>query len=89
VDCQEVHADKETWWNEEIAEAVREKKISMEIGRDKTRYWCGRSTRRVDKMQRGLFPPQKLGPQRLFISRAKITSATTFCHITISSECTT
>jgi len=28
VDCQKVHADKETWWwNEEVAEAVREKKI--------------------------------------------------------------
>ena len=50
---------KETWWwNEEVAEAVREKD-SMKIGREKTLQRRGRSTRGVDKMQRGLFPQQR------------------------------
>jgi len=47
---------KETWWwNEEVAEAVRER--STESGREKKRR--GRSIRRVDKMQRGLFLQQR------------------------------
>ena len=42
------HRHKETWWwNEEVAEAVRES------GREKIRKRQGWSTRRVDKMQRG------------------------------------
>ena len=45
---------KETWWwNEEVAKAVREKKKSMEIGKKKNRQRLGKSTRRVNKMQKG------------------------------------
>jgi len=47
---------KETWWwNEEVAEAVREKRKSMEIGKRKNRQRHRRSTRRVNKMQKGYF----------------------------------
>ena len=52
---EDQHGHKKTWWNEEVAEGLREKKTSMEIGREKTQKRCGRSTRRVDKMQRELF----------------------------------
>ena len=49
---------KETWWwNEEVAEVV-EKKIKWKVEEKKTRKRRGRSVRRVDKMQRGLFPQQ-------------------------------
>ena len=52
--------DKKTWWwNEEVAEAVREKKINTENGREKIRKRQGWSTRRVDKMQRGLSLQQR------------------------------
>jgi len=48
---------KETWcWNEEVAEAVREKKISTENGREKIRRRHGWSIRSVGRMQRGLYP---------------------------------
>jgi len=48
---------KETWWwNEEVAEAVSEKKRSMETEQKKNRQRHGRSTRRVNKMQKGLSP---------------------------------
>ena len=51
---------KETlWWNEELAEAVKEKRQSMESGRKKTRKRHGRSMRRVDKIQRGLSLQQR------------------------------
>jgi len=51
---------KETWWwNEEVAEAVRGKRKSTEIGKNITQQRCRRSTRRVDKMQRELFPQQR------------------------------
>jgi len=44
---------KETWWwKEEIAEVVREKKKSMEIGKKTTQQRHGNSTRTVDKTQR-------------------------------------
>ena len=56
MDCQNVHADiRKQWWNEEVAEAIREKKKTYENWK-KNQQRCGRSTRRVDKMQRGLFP---------------------------------
>jgi len=49
---------KETWWwNEEVAEVV-EKKIKWKVEEKKTRKRRGRSVRRVDKMQRELFPQQ-------------------------------
>jgi len=49
---------KETWcWNEEVAEAVREKKKKYRnMKKMKNQQNHGRSTRRVKKMQRGLFP---------------------------------
>jgi len=51
---------KETWWwNEEVAEAVREKKIKYGSGRKKTRKRQGWSIRRVEKMQRGLSLQQR------------------------------
>jgi len=56
---EDQHGHKKTWWNEEVAEGLREKKTSMEIGREKTQKRCGRSTRRVDKMQRELFHQQR------------------------------
>ena len=56
---EDQHGHKKTWWNEEVAEGLREKKTSMEIGREKTQKRCGRSTRRVDKMQRELFLQQR------------------------------
>ena len=46
---EDQHGHKKTWW----------KKTSMEIGREKTQKRCGRSTRRVDKMQRELFLQQR------------------------------
>jgi len=46
---------KETWWlNEEVAGAVREKKKKYD-GTKKNRQRHGRSTRRVNKMQKGYF----------------------------------
>ena len=52
--------DNETWWwNEEVAEAVREKKIKYESGREKIPKKQGWSIRRVDKMQRGLSLQQR------------------------------
>ena len=42
------------WWNEEVAEAVREKKIRTESGRKKIRKRQRWSIRRVEKMQRGV-----------------------------------
>ena len=52
--------NKETWWwNEEVAEAVRDKKISTESGRKKTRKRQGWSIRRADKMQRELSLQQR------------------------------
>jgi len=51
---------KETWWwNEEVAEAVREKNENYKNGRERTlkrREW---STGRVDEVQRELFPLQR------------------------------
>jgi len=48
---------KETWWwNEEVAEAVWEKTKSVEFGEKINRQRHGRSTRRVNKRQRRLFP---------------------------------
>ena len=44
---------KETWWWNEVAEAVREKKIKYGKWK-KTRKKQGWSIRRADKMQRGL-----------------------------------
>jgi len=44
------------WWNEEVAEAVREKKKNYgNWKKKKNRQRRGRSIRRVDKTQRGLF----------------------------------
>ena len=55
-----LHRYNETWWwNEEVAEAVREKKIKYESGREKIRKKQGWSIRRVDKMQRGLSLQQR------------------------------
>jgi len=54
------HRHKETWWwNEEVAEAVREKKIKYRKWKKETRKRQGRSIRRVDEMQRGLFLQQR------------------------------
>jgi len=51
---------KETWWwNEEVADAVREKKKKFRNWKNKNRLRHGRSTRRVDMMQGGLFPWQR------------------------------
>jgi len=49
---------KETWWwNEKVAEAVREKKKKYgNWKKKKNRMRHGRSTRRVNKMERGLLP---------------------------------
>jgi len=49
---------KETWcWNEEVAQAVREKKKKYGNWKEKkNQERHGRSTKRVDKTQRGLFP---------------------------------
>jgi len=44
------------WWNEEVAEAVNEKKKSTEIGRKKNQQRHGRSRRRVNKTQKELSP---------------------------------
>ena len=44
---------KETWWWNEVAKAVREKKIKYGKWK-KTRKKQGWSIRRADKMQRGL-----------------------------------
>jgi len=44
---------KETWWwNEEAAEAIRENKINYG-------NWKRQKYRRVDKMQRELFPQER------------------------------
>jgi len=53
------------WWNETVAEAEREKKKRTEIGKKKNRQRRGRSRRRVDKMQRGLFPQQRERNKRI------------------------
>jgi len=54
------HIYKETWWwNEEVAEAVREKKIKYGSGTKKIRKRQGWSIKRVDKMQRGLSLQQR------------------------------
>jgi len=51
---------KETWWwNEEVAEAVREKKIKYGKWKKKIRKRQGWSIRRVDKMRRGLSLQQR------------------------------
>jgi len=48
---------KETWWwNEEVAEAVREKKKKYGNWKKEKSAQACKSTRIVDKMQRGLFP---------------------------------
>jgi len=45
------------WWNEEVAETVRGKKKKYgNWEKKKNRQMHGRSTRRVNKTQRGLFP---------------------------------
>ena len=58
MDCQKVNVGrhKETWWwNEEVAEAVKEKKKSMQSGERKNRQRHGRSRRRVNKTLKGYF----------------------------------
>ena len=51
---------KETWgWNEEAAEAVREKKKSLEIAKKEKSTEAWKEYKRVDKMQRGSFPWQR------------------------------
>ena len=51
---------KETWWwNEEVAEAVRNKKIKYGKCKKKTLKRQGWSLRRVDKMRRGLSLQQR------------------------------
>jgi len=48
---------KETWWwNEEVAKAVREKKKKYGHWKKVKSTEAWKETRRVDKMQRGLFP---------------------------------
>ena len=50
---------KETWWWNVVAEAVREKKIKYESGREKIRKKQEWSIRRVDKMRRELSLQQR------------------------------
>ena len=51
---------KETWWwNEEVAEAVRNKKIKYRKWKRENTKEAWKSIRTVDKMQRGLFLQQR------------------------------
>ena len=51
---------KETWWwNEEVAEAVRHKKIKYGKWKKENMKEARKELRRVDTMQRGLFPQQR------------------------------
>jgi len=51
---------KETWWwNEEVAEAVRDKKIKYGKWKKVNMKEARKELRRVDTMQRGLFPQQR------------------------------
>ena len=47
------------WWNEEVAEAVRDKKIKYGKWKKKTRKRQGWSIRRGDKMRRDLSLQQR------------------------------